>query len=159
MTMKKFMSNYINDLSTNVVRTQVNDNLERVFNMEHDIVPLESNQNNQINQLPRKKGRGGARPNSGRKLGSTVRLSGADILNEIAKHDVPFAEGLAEDYAKARQSGDMHVIQRYQQMFLNKVVADKQELDVTSNGKTIGASFTFPSLELPDWKDEQPIKH
>ena len=83
--MKKFMSNYINDLSTNVVRTQVNDNLERVFNMEHDIVPLESNQNNQINQLPRKKGRGGARPNSGRKLGSTVRLSGADILNEIAK--------------------------------------------------------------------------
>jgi hypothetical protein len=44
-------------------------------------------------------------------------------------------------------------------MFLSKVLADKQEVDMTSNGQTIGASFTFPSSELPDWTDEQPIKH
>lgn len=112
--------------------------------------------NNQIVQKPTpKKGRGGARPNSGRKVGSTVKLSGADILAEIAKRDVPFAEGLAEDYARARQSGDTNLVQRYQQMFLNKVIADKQEVDVTSNGKTLGASFTFPTTELPEWSNEQ----
>jgi len=124
---------------------EVNENLTNTF----DMGPMETNQIVQ----KKKSGRGGARPNSGRKVGSTIRLSGADILTEIAKRDVPFAVGLAEDYARARLSGDMHVIQRYQQMFLNKVVADKQELDVTSNGHTIGANFTFPTTELDEWKN------
>ena len=121
--------------------------------------------NNHIDQklqqqpVPKKKGRGGARPNSGRKVGSRVKLSATDILEEIAKRDVPFAEGLAEDYAKARQSGDLMVIQRYQQMFLNKLIADKQEMDVTSNGQTIGASFNFAHTELPEWQDDTPTKH
>jgi len=132
----------------------VNDNLTNTFEM----VPMENNQ--EISEVPaiKKKGRGGPRPNSGRKLGSTQKLSGLTILDAIAKIDKPFAEGLAEDYYKARISGDSHLIQRYQQMFLNKVVADKQELDVTSNGQTLGASFTFPTLELPDWSNE-PVKH
>ena len=150
--MRKYMSRTISHLSQNIIRTTVNDNLENTFDMAHDPAPLE---NNQILQKPiPKKGRGGARANSGRKVGSTVRLSGADILAEIAKRDVPFAEGLAEDYAKARQSGDMLVIQRYQQMFLNKVVADKQEIDMTSNGQTMNVGFTFPSIELNEWKNE-----
>jgi hypothetical protein len=99
---------------------------------------------------------GGARPGSGRKPGKD-KLSGAGILQAIANRDVPFEVGLAEDYAKARSSGDMHVIQKYQSMILNKVVADKQELDVTSNGLTIGASFVFPSLELSDWQTQDEL--
>lgn len=147
------MSRTINHLSQNIIRTQVNNNMEELFEMKHDIeAPLNDNQN--LQTLPKKKGRGGARPNSGRKTGSTVKLSGQDILAEIAKRDVPFAEGLAEDYARARQSGDMNVIQRYQQMFLNKVVADKQEVDMTSNGQTMNVGFTFPSIELSEWKNE-----
>ena len=124
---------------------EVNENLTNVFEM----APVENN------QIISKKssGRGGARPNSGRKPGSLQKLSGQDILAEIAKRDVPFAVGLAEDYARARQSGDMHVVQRYQQMFLNKVVADKQDIDITSNGHTIGANFTFPTTELDEWKN------
>jgi hypothetical protein len=47
----------------------------------------------------------------------------------------------------------MHVIQRYQQMLLAKVIADKHETDITSNGKTMGAAFTFPTTELIDWKN------
>ena len=136
-------------------QNQVNNSLENTFDIESGSTePLVDNQ-----ILQKKKGRGGARPNSGRKVGSTVKLSAADLLKEIARIDKPFAEGLAEDYKRARDEGDLHIVQRYQQMFLSKVIADKQELDVTSNGQTIGASFTFPSLELPDWKDEQPIKH
>lgn len=140
---------------------KVNENLEQVFEMAPTVQekmknivkpePLDNNQNLQT-EKPKKKGRGGARPNSGRKVGSTVKLSAADLLAEIARQDKPFAEGLAEDYVRARQSGDMNVIQRYQQMFLAKVIADKSETDITSNGQTLGANFTFPTQELPDWK-------
>lgn len=108
--------------------------------------------NNKQN-LQKKTGRGGARPNAGRKPGSRVKLSAADILKEIEKQDMPFAKGLAEDYKKARQSGDMQVIQRYQQMILSKVVADKQELDVTSNGQTIIPNFEFVKEEISDWNE------
>ena len=135
----------------NYSQVQVNQNLVDTFEMS----PLDNNQILQTvpEEPPKKKGRGGARPNSGRKVGSTVKLSAADVLAEIARQDVPFAVGLAQDYIRARQSGDMHVIQRYQQMLLAKVIADKHETDITSNGKTIGAAFTFPTQELIDWKD------
>ena len=146
------MSRTISHLSQNIIRTQVNDNMEELFNMEHDPVPMVDNQI--LQKTEKKKGRGGARPNSGRKVGSTVKLSATDILAEIAKRDVPFAEGLAEDYARARQSGDLMLVQRYQQMFLNKVVADKQEVDMTSNGQTMNVGFTFPAIELSAWKNE-----
>jgi hypothetical protein len=126
----------------------VNDSLTKAFDMS----PMDNNQILQT-EVKKKPGRGGARPNSGRKVGSTVKLSAADVLTEIAKQDVPFAVGLAQDYIKARQSGDMNVIQRYQQMLLAKVIADKHETDITSNGRTIGANFTFPTTELIDWKN------
>ena len=130
----------------------VNQSLSNTFEMG----PMIDNQSLQTIEeqvSPKKKGRGGARPGSGRKIGSTVKLSAADVLAEIARQDVPFAVGLAQDYIRARQSGDMNVIQRYQQMLLAKVIADKTETDITSNGKTIGASFTFPTTELDDWKN------
>jgi hypothetical protein len=136
----------------NYNQNNVNDSLTNTFEME----PMNDNQNLQkaeTSVVKKKPGRGGARPNSGRKVGSTVKLSAADVLAEIAKQDVPFAVGLAQDYVRARQSGDMHVIQRYQQMLLAKVIADKTETDITSNGQTIGASFTFPTKELIDWRD------
>jgi hypothetical protein len=114
----------------------VNDSLTKAFDMS----PMDNNQILQT-EVKKKPGRGGARPNSGRKVGSTVKLSAADVLAEIAKQDVPFAVGLAQDYIRARQSGDMNVIQRYQQMLLAKVIADKHETDITSNGRTIGANF------------------
>jgi len=125
----------------------VNNSLTNTFGMD----PMVDNQNLQI-EAPKKKGRGGARPNSGRKVGSTVKLSAADVLAEIARQDVPFAVGLAQDYVRARQSGDMQVIQRYQQMLLAKVIADKTETDITTKGQALGAAFTFPTQELPDWK-------
>jgi len=125
----------------------VNTSLENTFGME----PMNYNQNLQTTAAI-KKGRGGARKNSGRKVGSTVKLSAADVLAEIAKQDVPFAVGLAQDYIRARHSGDMHVIQRYQQMLLAKVIADKSEVDMTSKGEQLKAVFSFPSTELSDWK-------
>ena len=45
----------------NYNQDKINENLEQVFGLE----PMVSNQ---IDQTPKKKGRGGARPNSGRKV-------------------------------------------------------------------------------------------
>lgn len=106
---------------------------------------MENNQN-----LP-KKGPGGYRVNGGRKKGSTNKLSAQTLLQEIAKKDKPFAIGLAEDYHAARMSGDAHLVVKYQQMILNKVVADKVDVDHTTMGQPLTAVFKFPQKELPDW--------
>lgn len=131
----------------------VNTNMENLLELQPGTTEKQSEKSK-----VKASGRGGARKNSGRKKGSTQKLSGASILDAIATIDMPFEEGLALDYKRAREEGDLNVIQRYQTMILAKVVADKQELDVTSNGQTIGASFSFPTTELPDWSNE-PTKH
>lgn len=149
----------------------VNKNLEQVFDLPTSTVsnkmaniiradPMKNNQIQAEEPTPKKKGRGGARVNSGRKVGSTNKITAATLLAEISKCDVPFEQGLAEDYMKARQSGDLQLVQRYQQMFLGKLLAEKTETDITSNGQTVGANFSFPSVELQDWQNEQqPTKH
>lgn len=154
---------------TTTKQQMVNENLEQVFEMSSTVgdkmkniikpEPMKNNQNQAEEPTPKKKGRGGARANSGRKVGSTNKITAATLLAEIAKCDIPFEQGLAEDYMRARQSGDLQLVQRYQQMFLGKLLAEKTETDITSNGQTIGASFSFPSVELPDWQNEQNTKH
>jgi hypothetical protein len=115
--------------------------------------PMNNNQNRP------KKGRGGARPNSGRKVGSTQKLSAQRLLHEIARKDKPFAIGLAEDYHNARMSGDQHLVVKYQQMILNKVVADKVDVDHTTLGQPIQTVFNFPQRELEDWNPEVSFKY
>ena len=162
----------------NYNQTAVNGNMEELFDLaptiqdkmkniirtekaiDKEINPMKNNQINQeVTPAPvKKKGRGGARANSGRKVGSTQKLSATTLLDAIAAIDMPFEQGIAEDYYKARMSGDLHVIQKYQNMILSKVIADKQELDVTSNGQTLVMGFNFPTTELPEWQDDQ-TKH
>lgn len=105
--------------------------------------------------LPVKK-RGGARPGGGRRKGSTQKLSAQTILANIEKYDKPFAEGFAEDYHNARMGDDKHLVQKYQSMILNKVVADKQEIDHTTLGQSLHNNFTFPGIELGDWQNIVP---
>ena len=111
-----------------------------------------SDQNIQ-NQTKLKKTHGGARHGGGRRKGSTNKLSAQTLLHEIAKRDKPFAIGLAEDYHNARLSGDAHLVMKYQNMILNKVVADKVDVDHTTMGQPLTAVFNFPQRELPDWND------
>lgn len=106
----------------------------------------------------KKKKVGGARLGAGRKKGVTQKLSAQTLLAAIEVKDKPFAEGLAEDYHAARMGDDKHLVQKYQNMILNKVVADKQEIDVTTLGQSMNNNFVFPTKELPDWK-EIPISY
>ena len=98
--------------------------------------------------------RGGVRPGGGRKKGSVQKLSAMTILQAIENKDKPFAEGFAEDYHNARMGDDKHLLQKYQSMILNKVVADKQEIDVTTLGQSMHNNFNFPAVELSDWSTE-----
>ena len=107
-------------------------------------------ENNQKKSVEKGKN-GGWRPNSGRKKGSTQKLSAQSILQEIAKKDKPFAAGLAEDYHNARMGDDKHLVAKYQQMILNKVVADKVDIDHTTKGESLNTKFNFPREETVDW--------
>ena len=64
-----------------------------------------------------------------------------------------FEQRIAKNYANAIARGDWQSVKDYDKAFLSKIVADKQEMDVTSNGQTLGANFVFPQQELDDWKD------
>jgi hypothetical protein len=104
-------------------------------------------------EIKPKSKRGGARVGGGRKKGVTQKLSAQTILAAIENKDKPFAEGFAEDYHNARMGDDKHLLQKYQSMILNKVVADKQEIDHTTLGQSMNNSFVFPTKELSDWKE------
>lgn len=104
--------------------------------------------------------RGGARQGSGRPKGSTNKITLDSLVQSLDNTvGMSFEQRLAMNYKDAIDRQDWLTVKDYDKAFLSKIVADKQELDVTSNGQTIGASFTFPSLELPEWNNEQPTKH
>jgi hypothetical protein len=91
-------------------------------------------------QMTEQKGRnGGVRAGAGRPKGSPNKITGSTLLAEIELRDVPFAQGLAEDYIAARQTDDRHLVLKYQQMIMNKVIADKVEIDVTDQNRLLEA--------------------
>jgi len=85
-------------------------------------------------------GRGGARPNSGRKLGGTNKITGATILESIEKYSgEKFEDLLAQGYIDSITNDDRQMRIQYEKMFLGKVVADKVSLDITDNQDIIDA--------------------
>ena len=82
---------------------------------------------------------GGVRAGAGRPKGSPNKITGSTLLAEIELRDVPFAQGLAEDYIAARQTDDRHLVLKYQQMIMNKVIADRVEIDVTDQNRLLEA--------------------
>jgi hypothetical protein len=130
-------------------QTIVNDSLENTFNME----PLKNNQA-EIKLTANKPGRGGKRPGAGRKVGSTNKIQGVEFLEEYKKiHGTSLKEDLARDMHEARMRGDYEMLYKYQTAFAKYYFADVATQDITSKGEALGASFTFPTQELIDWKD------
>lgn len=133
--------------------------MERYYMMEEN----KSSDDLKNNQIEIKKStRGGKRPGAGRKTGTTNKIQGVDFLEEYKKvHGNSLKEDLARDMMNARLRGDFEMLFKYQTAFAKYYFADtaKQELDVTSNGQTLGATFTFPTQELPEWQDDKQTKH
>jgi hypothetical protein len=114
-----------------------------------------------MNETPKKPkvARGGAKPGAGRPKGATSKLSAKSLLDQIQSTcGKPFEELLAEGYHMTILAADMPARQNYEKMILNKVVADKHEIDHTTLGKAMTNTFTFPTKELPDWQDKMPVK-
>lgn len=108
---------------------------------------------NLINNQKTKSTRGGKRPNSGRKKGALQKLGGVELLAEIERvTGKSFATSLAEHYLQASTQGDWNAVRDYEKFILNKVVSDVKEVDVTSKGESVSIGFTFPKVELDDWK-------
>lgn len=111
-----------------------------------------------INEIPRlknnqKKSTGGARPGAGRKPGTTNKISGVTILASVERASgEKFEDLLAQGYWDSIQQGDKATRLQYEKMFLNKVVADRSQLDVTSDGERLAApTIVFSAATLPDF--------
>jgi hypothetical protein len=90
---------------------------------------------------------------NGRPKGSTNKISGVSILESINQTTgKPFEQLLAEGYNQSILQQDKQLRQKYEQMILTKVVADKHEIDHTTLGESMKANFVFPKQELPDWQ-------
>jgi hypothetical protein len=127
----------------------VNESLENTFEME----TMKNNQS-EIKLTATKPGRGGKRPGAGRKVGSTNKIQGVEFLEEYRKvHGNSLKEDLAKDMLDARMRGDYEMLFKYQTAFAKYYFADVATQDITSKGEALGASFTFPTTELIDWKD------
>ena len=127
-------------------QNQVNNSLTNTFQME----PMKNNQA-EIKLTASK--RGGKRPGAGRKAGSTNKIQGVEFLEEYKKvHGTSLKEDLARDMMEARQRGDYDMLFKYQTAFAKYYFADVASQDITSKGEALGASFTFPTQELIDWK-------
>lgn len=95
---------------------------------------------------------GGYRPNSGRKKGTTNKISGATILQSVEKYcGEKFEDLLAQGYFDSIKNEDKVTRLQYEKMFLNKVVADKSEVDLTSKGEQLQATYIFNQKEVPGW--------
>lgn len=96
---------------------------------------------------------GGKRKGAGRKKGSINKIQGGEFLEEYKKvHGTNLKEDLVRDMLMARTRGDYEMLFRYQTAFAKYYFSDVKEVDVTSNGETIAANFSFPTVEIDDWK-------
>ena len=104
--------------------------------------------------------RGGARKGSGRPKGSTNKITLDSLVHSIDNAiGMSFEERLALNYKDAIDREDWLSVKDYDKAFLSKIVADKQEVDMTSNGQTMGVAFNFPTTELAEWNNDKPTKH
>lgn len=109
-----------------------------------------------IQSIPPNSRKGKTNNPNGRPKGSGNKISGATILASVEKYaGEKFEDLLAQGYIESIQQHDKPTRLQYEKMFLSKVVADKTELDVTSNGQTMAATFAFIAQELPDWSQIQ----
>jgi hypothetical protein len=84
--------------------------------------------------------RGGARPGAGRPKGSGHKIRLEDLMDQIElQAGMPYAERLAANYAGAIDRADWGKVSEYDRAFLNKIVADRNEIEVTDSTDSVEA--------------------
>jgi len=119
------------------------------------IVTLDNNETEKLSKKPKISSRGGYRANSGRPKGSTNKISPSDLLKDFRKQSgMKFHEFINQQILLAYNNGDHELVSKYLLGLGKYIIQDVKELDITSNGHTVGTSFTFPTIELDDWQDQ-----
>lgn len=139
--------------STGEVNTLTVKDETRIVNQAETVEPEKKKRKPYAKKSP---SRGGYRPGAGRKKGSTSKVTATSILDELVKQTgKTFEEVLVEEFIKAQLGNDPRLVREYLGMMGNKVIADKQDVDVTSNGETLGVQLAINGAELPDWNNEK----
>lgn len=104
-----------------------------------------------MEQKKNNNGHGGARKGAGRPVGSGNKIQFQTILNEIENATGRnYAEQLALNYAAAIQREDWSKVENYDRAFLNKVVADKLEVETTLSEDVVAARAEAFAQALAD---------
>ena len=84
--------------------------------------------------------RGGAREGAGRPKGSGNKIKIEDLLTDIeTATNMPYTQRIALNYVEAIDRQDWTRVENYDKAFLNKIVADKQSVEVVESEDTIEA--------------------
>jgi len=84
--------------------------------------------------------RGGARAGAGRPKGSTTKIKIEDLMQNIENiAGVPYGELLAKNYVDAVQRCDWNGVRDYDKAFMNKMIAEKVEVDVSHSEDVVAA--------------------
>ena len=87
-----------------------------------------------------KKQRGGAREGAGRPKGSGNKITAQDLIDTANKViGKPFVVSLFEGYQDSIVNGDKKVRVMYEKMIMDKVLSDKQEIEITNPEDAIQA--------------------
>ena len=96
--------------------------------------------------------RGGARPGSGRPKGSTTKVSLDDLMANIElAAGQSYGHLLAHNYVGAIARSDWNGVRDYDKAFMNKLIAEKVEIDVNSTEDVVAtkqAAFTAALAKL-----------
>ena len=84
--------------------------------------------------------RGGARPGAGRPKGSGNKVTVQDLIDQAQQTiGKPFVQSLIEGYHDTILNGDRKIRVMYEKMIMDKVLADRQQVEVTDSADLVQA--------------------
>jgi len=84
--------------------------------------------------IKKSNGHGGRRPGSGRPKGSGHKVNLEDLMMDIElETNMPFTRRLAINYQAAITRSDWARVENYDRAFLNKIVSDRQTVEITES--------------------------
>ena len=82
--------------------------------------------------------RGGARKGGGRPKGSTTKIKIEDLMDNIEKiAGKSYSELLSLNYVEAIRRNDWNGVRDYDKAFMNKMIADKQEVTTIEGAEAV----------------------
>jgi hypothetical protein len=125
---------------------------------------MSDNTENATEKQPKKRGpyktkatgRGGARAGGGRPRGSTNKIDIKTLLTDFTdRSGMSFEAFVNNEIITAKINGDKELVAKYI-LGLSKYYLPEptSRVDVTTNGETLRANFTFLPVELPEWQQK-----